>query len=305
MGDILFLDAPLVSKIWGSRYFKDVLKVTDKDDIGEMWTVSGYKGVESKITDGKYKGMTLRDVYMDHKELFNYPKEKEFPILVKIIAADDDLSIQVHPDDKKAKELENGVGKTEGWLILSHQDDASLIIGHNIKDKDEFIDRVANDRYEGAFNERKVEDGEFYPIPSGTIHAIKKGLVLLEIQQSSDITYRVFDYHRIDKDGKERPLHTKKAIEVTNYGPYDEKIHNVYKENIETIWDNKYFKVRIEDVNGKYVLKNDDYLVVTSLSNNIFVDNHQLNIGNSFVVCANQKEVLVEGNGKIVVVNSK
>ena len=86
---------------------------------------------------------------------------------------------------------------------------------------------------------------------------------------------------------------------------YDEKIHNVYKENIETIWDNKYFKVRIEDVDGKYVLKNDDYLVVTSLSNNIIVDNHQLNIGNSFVVCANQKEALIEGNGKIVVVNSK
>ena len=306
MGNLLFLDAPLLSKIWGGDYFHNVLKVSDKDDIGEMWVASGYKGVESRILNGKYKGLTLRDVYLNHPELFNNPTHKEFPILIKIIAANDDLSIQVHPDDIKAKELENGVGKTEGWLILSHKIDAKLVVGHNIKNKEEFQKRVDDDKYDGAFKEIKVEDGEFYPIPAGTIHAIGKGIVLLEIQQSSDITYRVFDYHRKDKNGNERELHTAKAIEVTNYGPYNQKIHNVFKENIDTIWDNQYFKVRLVKVNDNYNLINDkDYLIVTSLSNDIKVDDRKLNIGSSFIVCHDLKEVSLKGKGNIIIVESK
>ena len=306
MQKILVLSAPLKEVIWGGDYFKKELNLTDNEKIGEMWSCSGHKGNMSYILNGEFKGKALREVFLSNRHLFNNSSLDEFPILVKLIATSDKLSVQVHPDDDYAKRNENQYGKTEGWLILDRKDDSSIIVGHNAKNKAELIEYINKDDFNGLLNEIKVNPGEFYPIPSGTIHALGKNLVLLEVQQSSDVTYRFYDYHRKDKDGNERPLHVEKAIEVTDYNKYDQEVINIFKEKTNIIWDNEFFKVEYLEVNEKdELLNNNNYCIVTVIEGRINVEDNFINKGESFVVTSLSNKVLLEGNAKVVVTYSK
>jgi mannose-6-phosphate isomerase len=306
MEKILLLSAPLKEVIWGGNYFKDVLNVTTSDEkIGEMWSCSAHKNGQSIIKNGCFKEKTLEYVYKNHKELFDNSSLDEFPILVKLIATTDKLSVQVHPNDEYARINENQYGKTEGWLILEAKDDSSIIVSHNAKDKEELIKYIENDDYDNLLKQVKVKKGEFYPISSGTIHALGKDIVLLEIQQSSDVTYRFYDYHRKDKDGNERPLHVEKAIEVTTFDQYDFNVKNCYTQDIDVLWDNQYFKVKYQEVKEKYILENNSYCIVTVIDGNIFVDDNKITKGESFIVTSNAKEIELLGNAKIVITNSK
>lgn len=307
MDEILFLSAPLKERIWGGNYFKDVLKVTDSSSkYGELWSCSGHKEGESIILNGTYKGHTLSAIFKNHRELFNNSTLDEFPILVKLIATSDKLSVQVHPDDEYAKKYENQYGKTEGWLILDSKEDSSIIIGHNAKNKEELINYIKNDDYINLLNEIRVKKGEFYPIPSKTIHALGKNLVILEVQQSSDVTYRFYDYHRKDKEGKERQLHVKKAIDVTSYEKYNFQIKNVIEENIETIWKNQYFEVNSYQVNQKFEFNNSnsDYYIVSIIEGQVSVDGTELTLGKSFIVTSKCKTLKLEGKGRILITRS-
>ena len=306
MEKVLVLSAPLKEVIWGGDYFKKELNLTDNEKIGEMWSCSGHKGNVSYVLNGEFKGKTLREVFLNNRELFNNSSLEEFPILVKLIATSDKLSVQVHPDDEYAKKNENQYGKTEGWLILDRKEDSSIIVGHNANNKEELIDYINRDDFSGLLNEIKVNPGEFYPIPSGTIHALGKNLVLLEVQQSSDVTYRFYDYHRKDKDGNERPLHVKKAIEVTDYNKYDQNVINVFKENSNVIWDNEFFKVDYIEINeNEELINNHNYCIVTVIEGKINVENNEIKKGESFVVTSLSNKVLLEGNAKAVVTYSK
>ncbi|MBQ8206166.1 MAG: mannose-6-phosphate isomerase [Bacilli bacterium] len=306
MERVLLLSAPLKEVIWGGKYFKDVLKVTNSNEkIGEMWSCSAHKNGQSIIKNGFYEGKTLDFVYKNHKELFNNSTLDEFPILVKLIATSDKLSVQVHPNDEYAKENENQFGKTEGWLILEANEDSSIIVSHNAKDKEELIKYIENDDYDNLLKQVKVKKGEFYPISSGTIHALGKDIVLLEIQQSSDVTYRFYDYHRKDKDGNERPLHVKKAIEVTNFDQYDFNVKNCFTQDIDVLWDNEYFIVKYQEVNEQCILENDSYRIITVIEGSVCVEDNHVSKGESFIVTSNAKEIKLLGNAKIVITNSK
>lgn len=306
MPDILFLSAPLKERIWGGNYFKDELKVTDSNKkIGEMWSCSGYCQGESYILEGIYKGLTLSQVYKNHCELFGNPKAKEFPILIKIISADDNLSVQVHPNDEYARKYENSSGKTEGWLILKHAPEASLVVGHNASSKEELVSMIESDDYDQLLKKVKVNDGEFYPIPSGTIHAIGKGIVLLEVQQSSDITYRFYDYHRKDKDGEERELHVKKAIDVTNIKPYSQKIKNINDIQSGELYSNQYFNIFVKSIDEVGTIENaNGYKIISVIDGEFKVDGHSIKLGDSFIVTALDKSVEVKGNGRIAIITS-
>ena len=306
MEKVLFLSAPLVERIWGGNYFKNTLKVTDNDNnFGEMWSVSALKSNSSLILNGIHRGKKLYEVFEEYPQLFNNPSYKEFPILIKVIATRDDLSVQVHPDDEYAKTYENQSGKTEGWLILDHKENSSIILGHNANSKQELIEYINNHDYDALLNKVKVKKGEFYPINSGTIHALGKDIVLLEIQQSSDVTYRFYDYDRVDKNGQKRELHVKKAVDVTTIGKYNETIINCFNDNIKTIWDNKYFKVELYNVNNELQLNNETYSIVSVVDGNIKVLDKTLKLGDSFIITSNAKSLTVKGNGKLVVTTSK
>ena len=222
---ILFLKPALKETIWGGNRIRNDFKMeTDLKNIAEAWVLSCHEDGESTVTGGKYDGKTLSDVL--EKELgmdalgtnCKCDSIEDFPILIKLIDADDKLSVQVHPDDEYAAAHEKDVrGKTEAWYIIDCDDDAEIIYG--FKDditKEEFRASIENGTLLDKVNRAKVKPGDVAFISSGTLHAIGKGILLAEVQQSCNTTYRVFDYNRTGLDGKPRELHVEKAVDVTN-----------------------------------------------------------------------------------------
>lgn len=298
--EALLLTAPLKERIWGGDYFKKLGR-TDNESIGELWSASAHPQGESTIINGKLKGKRLSEVYKDFPHLFNYPKLREFPILVKLIDAKEALSVQVHPNDEYAIKHENQYGKTEGWLVLDRREGATLVVGHHAKDEKELRKYIKDDNYDQLLQKVEVNPGEFYPIYAGTIHAIGSRITILEVQQSSDVTYRFYDYHRKDANGNERELHVEKAIEVTKYGAT--KTDNINHFNLPSheIWNNKYFKVSMLKVNTELVLENPkNYSILTIIKGEFKIIGYKLVVGDSFILTKEANLVKINGNGIII-----
>ncbi len=211
--------------IWGGERLKTVYnKQTDMSPVAESWELSCHKDGNSVIASGEYSGMALCEyVAKFGKECMgkNYNGEI-FPILIKLIDAKSNLSVQVHPDDEYALKVEGEQGKTEMWYIVDCDEDASLLYGFTSQiSKDEFKKRIEDNTLLEVLNKVKVKKGDVFFIKSGTIHAIGAGCLIAEIQQNSNTTYRVYDYGRVDKDGNPRQLHIDKAIDVTTLAPAD------------------------------------------------------------------------------------
>ncbi len=193
------------------------------EDTGECWAIAAHKNGDCRIDGGKYDGRTLSWLWKNEPALFGRndgSKEEIFPLLVKIIDAKKDLSIQVHPDDEYAYEHENGAkGKTECWYILDCDPGATIIIGHNAKSHEELEHMISTGNWGGLLREIPIKKGDFFQIFPGTVHAIKGGTMILETQQNSDVTYRVYDYGRL-QNGKPRELHIDKSLDVIR-APFD------------------------------------------------------------------------------------
>ena len=301
--EILLLSGPFKETIWGSNYFKNELKITDNDSIGEMWSCSGYSSFSSIILNGLYKGKTLDEVFKNNKELFANLSGDKFPILIKLIATSDKLSIQVHPDDEYALKNENSLGKFECWLILRKEEGAKLILGNKAKNKEEIKEYINNNHFEDLINEVDVNVGDVYVVNPGTIHGIGKGIILLEIQQSSDITYRFYDYNRFGLDGLPRELHINKALDVVSVGNYKEKVININSSDSNLVANNKYFNSIYLDINGEYEFNNDnEFEIVTSLMDKLIInDNCEVKYGESFIITSKAKKVILKGFGKIII----
>ena len=215
MKSILFLEPVFKQMIWGGRQLADQFGYEIPGDrTGECWAVSAHPNGDCVVREGAYQGKTLSQLWKEEPGLFGNSDLDRFPLLVKIIDAKDDLSIQVHPDDAYAGENENGsLGKTECWYILDCPEGASLVVGHNAGSRQELREMIEQERWGELIREIPVKKGDFIQINPGTVHAIKGGLMILETQQNSDITYRVYDYGRLT-DGKPRQLHVKQSIDV-------------------------------------------------------------------------------------------
>ncbi len=210
--------------IWGGEKiapFKGV--ATDQKKIGESWEISGVAGSESVVADGKDKGLTLTALIDKYGASLlgekNYKRYGDsFPLLIKFIDAHDDLSVQVHPDDELARKRGSNFGKTEMWYVLGAAPGARLANGFNREvNPDEYEGLVNSGEIMDVLNFNPVKPGDTFFIPAGRVHAIGKGAFVAEIQETSDITYRLYDYKRKDKDGNERQLHTKEAFEAINF----------------------------------------------------------------------------------------
>lgn len=225
------LEPALKDYLWGGNRLKtEYGKKTDLTPVAESWECSAHKNGESVVASGKYKGWTLSVLLCHYPEMLGDHASRimdgELPILFKLIDATDKLSIQVHPDDRYAYINENGqYGKTECWYVLDADEDAFIIYGfrHDM-DKGKFvkklnasIDNPDKQSIEKYFQKIKVKKDDVFFIPPGTVHAIGKGLLIAEIQENSDLTYRLYDYNRRDKNGKLRELHIGKALEVMNF----------------------------------------------------------------------------------------
>ena len=213
----LFMKPVFQEKIWGGKRLHDVFGFElPSDKIGENWAISAHPHGVSTIENGPFKGQTLDQLWKEHKELFGHPTGEVFPLLVKILDAEDELSVQVHPDDAYAKIHEGELGKTECWYVIDAQPGAEIIYGHHAKTKEQFAKMIEEKEWKQLFTHVPVKKGDFFYVPSGTIHAIGKGILILETQQSSDTTYRVYDYDRKDDNGNKRELHIQQSIDVTN-----------------------------------------------------------------------------------------
>lgn len=215
--EMIVLEPVLKENVWGgNRLVTEFHYRESGDGLGECWGISAHPHGDCRVAMGSFKGETLSSLYQNHRELFGNLKSDEFPLLVKIIDAKDKLSIQVHPDDAYARAHENGsLGKTECWYVMDCPAGAELVIGHKAKTREELADMIHAGKYEELIRRIPVKKGDFVQIIPGTIHAITAGMLILETQQSSDVTYRVYDYGRL-VDGKPRPIHVEQSIEVTN-----------------------------------------------------------------------------------------
>ncbi|EKQ55433.1 MULTISPECIES: type I phosphomannose isomerase catalytic subunit [unclassified Clostridium] len=211
--------------IWGGHNLKKMGKHMLESRVAESWELSAIPGSESEIVNGVLKGQKLTNVIEKYGSLVLGEKfttivsKNLLPVLLKLIDANKPLSVQVHPDDKYAIKNENGkIGKTEMWYIIDAKPSATVIHGFSEGfDKNKINDSILNHKHEGLYREVPVKKGDVVFVPAGTVHALKDGLVIAEVQQHSDLTYRLYDYDRIDSNGNKRPLHTNKALEVLNF----------------------------------------------------------------------------------------
>ena len=305
--EILFLNPVFKEAIWGGKLLKEFGYEQATDKTGECWGISAHKSGDCTISNGEFEGKTLSWVYENHRELFGNIQDNIFPLLVKIIGAEDDLSIQVHPNDEYAALHENSLGKTECWYVLDCKEDTKMVMGHHAKTKEELVKAIENDDYDHLLNKFDIKKGDFFYIPSGTIHAICKGSLIYEAQQSSDITYRVYDYHRKDKDGNERQLHVKQSIDVTTvpYKPYD--LAKQVEETIENgtrkeLVSSNYLTLNKYDMTGYNKVKNDKpFQLVSIIEGQGTVEGKEVKKGDHFVVCSDQKEVDFDGTMTVMI----
>lgn len=225
----LFKFEPLLKQtIWGGDKIVTFKHLeSDLDSVGESWEISGVPGDESVVANSEYKGKTLNEVLTEMKDKLvgadNYKRFGDrFPLLIKFIDARQDLSIQVHPDDETAHRQGKPMGKTEMWYVMDSDENASLKVGLKKKiTPEEYAQMVEDDTICDALGNYKVKSGDCFFIPAGRIHAICSGSFIAEIQQTSDVTYRIYDYKRKDKNGNYRQLHTKEAAEAIDYTVLD------------------------------------------------------------------------------------
>jgi mannose-6-phosphate isomerase len=239
-------------RIWGGQNLKNVLnKSYTGDSIGESWEISAVPESETQVSSGIYKGKTINQLSAEFKESFLGDSVykalgTEFPLLIKFIDSKTPLSIQVHPDDQLAKERHNSLGKNEMWYIMPSEKDASITVGFKEETNSQsYKEHLTNDTLTDALNTISVKEGDAFYIPTGRVHAIGAGVMLAEIQQSSDITYRIYDYNRVDAStGKKRELHTElaaTAIDFKMQKNYETPYDRVVNQNNQLIWS-PYFK---------------------------------------------------------------
>ena len=217
--DLIFPTPIFHEKIWGGRKLADDFGYEIPDGpIGECWAISAHPNGDCVISGGAWDGMRLSELWDQHRELFGDVEGDRFPLLIKIIDAKDNLSVQVHPDDAYAAEHENGsLGKRECWYVLAADEGTQIVIGQCAHDRAELAGMIDEGRWDDMLNLVPCHVGDFFPIEPGTVHAIQGGTLILETQQSSDVTYRVYDYDRVGDDGKPRELHIQQSLDVVDY----------------------------------------------------------------------------------------
>lgn len=308
----LFLKPLFMYRIWGGTALRDKFNYEiPSENTGECWAISSHENGDCEITNGKFKGMTLSNLWSNHKELFGNMAGDKFPLLTKILDANDNLSVQVHPDNEYAKKNEHGeLGKTECWYIIDCDDDAEMIFGHNAKSKEELEYMVSNNKWSDLLRRVKVNKGDFFYVPSGTIHALCKGTLVLETQQSSDTTYRVYDYDRVDSNGNKRELHVDKSIAVTTVPHVENKPNYSIIENdnfkLTTFLSNEFFSVHKLDVFTEYSsMQNKPFELYSVIDGNgKLVSNsneYSLNKGDNFILPNNFGEFKLIGNLQLII----
>jgi mannose-6-phosphate isomerase, class I len=308
MGHILWLQPVFKEMIWGGCKLKDIYNYPiPSDKTGECWAMSAHPNGDCTVLEGEFSGKTLSSLWKEHRELFGNIDGDQFPLLVKIIDARNDLSVQVHPDDSYAKKHENSIGKTECWYVLDAEEGTQMVMGHHAKTKEEFVKAIENDDYDNLLHSFPIKEGDFFYIPAGTLHAICSGSFIYEAQQSSDITYRVYDYHRKDTQGKERELHVQQSIDVTTIpfepSTWDSQVSKkIDNGEVRRLVSSPYFTLDKYELTGTNTIMNDKPFQMVSVIKGIgFIDGKKVKAGDHCIICSDQREVLFDGKMTVMI----
>lgn len=298
----------LKEKVWGGEKLNSILKKqTHSRNTGESWEISAIDESVSIVENGSLKGKTLTELLDQYqseligKRVFEKYGNK-FPLLFKFIDADQNLSLQLHPDDELAQKRHNSFGKTEMWYILQADENSGIYVGFNQDySKEECLTELQKGNFEEVMNFEKVKPGDFYYIKPGLVHSIGKGVLLAEIQQSSDITYRLYDWNRKDLNGKPRKLHTQLAIDAIDFEFDEFKLDYENKSNdFENIVDNVFFKTRKLNLTKNLHIdysNTDSFVVFMCVKGGAIIHTSEqeisLNFGETILVPASLNEVQV------------
>lgn len=308
--ELLFLKPDFQPRIWGGRALEEKFGYDiPVGNIGECWGISAHPNGESTIKNGQYAGLKLSELWQQVPEIFGNPKEEVFPLLVKILDANADLSVQVHPDDTYAKKHENGeLGKTECWYVLDCDADAEIIFGHHALTKKEAEQMIKNDEWDRFLKRVPIKKGDFFYVPSGTIHALCTGALILEVQQSSDTTYRLYDYHRLDDAGNPRELHIEKSLDVSTIPHKSETtVREVIIENetlsVTRLVSNAFFTVLKYDVHGtaKHQFDPSTYTLISVISGSGTFSGIPVKKGDHVIVPVGSDEFQLDGTFEMIV----
>ena len=257
-------------KVWGGRDFEAFRDNLPQGKIGESWDIACHENGTGVVANGKFKGMTFNELIENYnEEIFGGSiKNNEFPLLVKLINSNENLSVQVHPNDEYARRVEDSYGKTEAWYVVDAKEGAELIVGTNGCSKEEFEEAIKNNKVEECLNKVKVKKGDAFLINSGLVHAICSGLVIAEIQQNSDITYRVYDY------GRPREIHVEKSLDVIDFNLKPERLVENFEEfegyKFTSLCKSEYFTIDkcIIETNFKTSSKKNTFSIITCVEGN-------------------------------------
>ncbi|HOI86215.1 MAG TPA: mannose-6-phosphate isomerase, class I [Acholeplasmataceae bacterium] len=304
--DILFLEPVFKERIWGGQKLHTRFGYNlPFEKTGECWAISAHPNGSSIIKNGRFKGRTLQDLYEKDRELFNHLPSPRFPLLTKILDANDDLSVQVHPSDDYALTYEKDLGKTECWVVLEADPGSKIIYGHTATTKEELKSMIDHHEWKKLLVEKEVKPGDFIYVPSGTIHALGKGLLILETQQSSDTTYRVYDYDRKDDKGQPRDLHIKQSIEVTNV-PHEDitpqpKILKVKESLITRYVSNQFFTVERWSVKKELSLKSNHFKLISVIDGSGFINDEAIKKGDHLIITGEVYDINLKGTMELIV----
>tara|TARA_Y100000815_G_scaffold93787_1_gene82866 strand:- start:2165 stop:3136 length:972 start_codon:yes stop_codon:yes gene_type:complete len=278
----------LKDKIWGGEKLHQHFNKNSKSkSLGESWEISAVPGDVSVVANGKLQGKSLQGLLdtngaqiLGSKNLKRFGKN--FPLLIKFIDAKQDLSIQLHPDDELAKARHNSFGKTEMWYVMQADNDANLIVGFNQKvDKDIYLKHLEEKTLTQILNFDKVKEGDTYFIEAGRVHAIGAGVLLAEIQQTSDVTYRVYDWDRVDADGNERELHNDIAIDAFNFDMKDDfrVSYKTSKNKVNEMVDCPFFTTNFLELDSSMEIKNkqDSFMIYMCVDGEVEIVNDNFN----------------------------
>lgn len=307
----LFFEPVFKERIWGGQKLSTFGYDIPNEKIGECWTFAAHPNGSSTVKNGIYSGKTLAELWGNNRELFGNIEGDVFPLLTKILDANEDLSVQVHPNDFYAKSNENGeLGKTESWYIIDCEEDAELIFGHNAQTKEELEQMIDDGNWQDLLRVVKIKKGDFFYVPCGTVHALRKGTLVLETQQNSDTTYRLYDYDRRDEAGNLRELHLDKSKQVIQVPFQKEEL--VYHEEllanakITHFVNNEFFSVdKIEIVGEAILQQNEEFLlctVIEGMGELIHQDmKYPLKKGSYFMLPFNFGEYKIVGELEIII----
>lgn len=304
----------LKERIWGGEKLQTVLNKPIVSKItGESWELSTVEGDVSVVANGDLKGKSLTELINElPNEILGtevYARfGKQFPLLFKYLDAREDLSIQVHPNDKLAKERHNSFGKTEMWYVMQADTDARIIVGFKEdSSKEEYVAHLNNKSLESILDGVKAKAGDVFFLETGTVHAIGAGLVVAEIQQTSDITYRLYDFDRVDAQGNKRELHVDLALDAINYNKVDTyKNYDKTENESNGIVDCPYFTTNFIPLNGeKNTIKNgNSFTVLMCIDGNFELEieneNYQYAKGDTILVPAAVKNFTLKGTASIL-----